>query len=263
MSAIRELYISKDFSHYSVLSLSWLAKKTGAVVASASTWSRVISQLGLKRNRTCIYPAKPKIGVRASAPGQIWHIDVSILRLQDGSRAFVQAVIDNFSRYVLAWQVSKDCGGLRSKDLILKALAKAQELGLKLIPNVFVDSGVENINEFVNGLVSSNLIMRTIAQIEVEFSNSMIEMLFHRLKHRYLFTIPLTNFDALVNGVDFFLTETNTCIPHSALRGATPEEAITGQWTDTKVAELKTRMSTARAERVTFNRSRRCGPCLA
>ena len=37
---IRELFTSKNFSHYSVQSLSWLGKKTGHVIASPSTWSR-------------------------------------------------------------------------------------------------------------------------------------------------------------------------------------------------------------------------------
>ena len=49
-------------------------------------------------------------------------------------------------------------------------------------------------------------------------------MLFHRLKHRHLFTIPLTNFEALVKAVDFYFTDSNITIPHSALKGATPEE---------------------------------------
>jgi len=115
VSKIKELYTTKEFAHYSIIALSWFAKKTGEVVASASTWSRVIREHGLKRNRVRIYPAKPKIGIRASAPGQIWHLDLTILRLQDGSRAFVQAVIDNFSRYVLAWKVSPDYGGLRTR----------------------------------------------------------------------------------------------------------------------------------------------------
>ena len=86
---IQDLYTSKDFSHYSIQALSWLGKKTGEVMASPSTWSRVIRELGLKRSRTRIYPPKPKVGIRASAPGQIWHLDLTVLRLQDGSRAFV------------------------------------------------------------------------------------------------------------------------------------------------------------------------------
>ena len=194
INKIKDLYTSKDFSHYSALSLSWLGKKTGDIVASASTWSRVIRDLGIKRNRLRVYPTKPKIGIRASAPGQIWHLDLTILRLQDGTRAFIQAIIDNYSRYVLAWKVSKDYGGVRTKDLIHEALLMAQSLGLRMAPDVLVDSGTENLNTHVDELVTSELIRRTVAQIDIEFSNSMIEMLFHRLKHRHLFHIPLTNF---------------------------------------------------------------------
>ena len=68
--------------------------------------------------------------------------------------------------------------------------------------------------------------IRIVAQIAIEQSNSMIEMLFHRLKHRHLFTIPLTNFVVLVKAVDFYLTDSNIFIPQSALDGATPEEAM-------------------------------------
>lgn len=263
VNAIKKLYTSAEFAHFSMASLSWLAKKTGEVVASASTWSRVIRDLELKRNRVRVYPPKSKVGVRASAPGQLWHLDLTILRLQDGTRAFVQAVIDNFSRYVLAWKVAKDYGGLRTKELLLQAIAKATDLGLSVVPNVYVDSGSENLNEHVDGLVGSKLIARTVAQIDVEYSNSMIEMLFLRLKHRYLFTIPLTNFEALERRVDFYLTESNDIIPHSALKGATPKEAITGMWGDEKIAAMQALAVTARIERIQSNQSARCTPCLA
>ena len=48
---IQDLYKSKDLSHYSIQALSWLGKKTGEVMASPSTWSRVIRELGLKKSR--------------------------------------------------------------------------------------------------------------------------------------------------------------------------------------------------------------------
>ncbi|MEI8027691.1 MAG: DDE-type integrase/transposase/recombinase, partial [Pseudomonadota bacterium] len=232
---IQDLYTSKDFSHYSIQSLAWLGKKSGEVMASPSTWSRVIRELGLNKNRIRIYPPKPKFGIRASASGQIWHLDQTILRLGDGSKAFVQCIIDNYSREVLAWKVSKDYGGAKTKELIEKALVKARYLGLHIKPNILVDSGCENINQEVDVLVDSEAIARTIAQIDIEQSNSMVEMLFHRMKHRYLFTIFLSNFESLVKATDFYLNESNTYIPHSALKGATPEEIITGSWTEPTV----------------------------
>ncbi|RYZ83563.1 MAG: hypothetical protein EOP04_19750 [Proteobacteria bacterium] len=88
-------------------------------------------------------------------------------------------------------------------------------------------------------LGSENNITRTIARIDIGFSNSITEMLFHRMKHRYLFTIPLTNFNALKNAVDFFLNETKEKIPYAALKGATPLEMIRGQWTERQLLELK------------------------
>ena len=263
---IRELFTSKNFSHYSVQSLSWLGKKTGHILASPSTWSRVIRQLGLKRNRIRVYPAKPKVGIRASAPGQIWHLDLTILRLQDGSRAFVQCIIDNYSRYILAWKVSTDYGGLRTKELLTAAIIKAGSLGMTNIPNVIVDSGSENLNKNVDELVSSKQIIRTIAQIDIESSNSMIEMLFHRLKHRHLFTIPLTNFEALVKAVDFYFTDSNITIPHSALKGATPEEMsifFGGHPTLEKIKEINERITMAKLLRIESNTSSRCEPCIA
>ena len=262
ITQIKDLYTSKDFAHYSVLSLSWLGKKSGQIIASASTWSRVIRELGLKRNRVRVYPPKPKVGIRASAPGEIWHVDLTILRLQDGTRAFVQAVIDNFSRYVLAWKVSRDYGGLRTRELLLKAIAKAQSLGMNVVPDVWVDSGTENLNTHVDELVASEQIKRTIAQIDVEASNSMVEMLFHRFKHRHMFTIPLTSFEAVENGADYYFTRSNTYIPMAALKGATPEEIVTGKWTDQVIADMQALVVSARTARIASNRSMRCTPCL-
>ena len=62
------------------------------------------------------------VGIRTSAPGQICHLDETILRLGDGTGAFVPCIIDNYSRYALAWKVSKDYGGVRTKELLETAL---------------------------------------------------------------------------------------------------------------------------------------------
>jgi len=35
----------------------------------------------------------------------MWHIDTTVVRLLDGTRAYLHAVIDNFSLRILAWRV--------------------------------------------------------------------------------------------------------------------------------------------------------------
>ena len=48
-----------------------------------------------------MHPAKPKVGVRTTRPDEMWHIDTTVIRLLDGTRAYLHAVIDNFSRQIL------------------------------------------------------------------------------------------------------------------------------------------------------------------
>ena len=59
-----------------------------------------------KKTSQRIYPRRPKLGIRAKLPNQLWHMDISIIRIPDNSRVFFQLIIDNYSRYVLAWKVS-------------------------------------------------------------------------------------------------------------------------------------------------------------
>jgi len=60
-----------------------------------------------RRPRQRVHPAKPKVGIRASRPNEIWHVDTTLIRLLDGSRTYLHAVVDNFSRRILAWNVAE------------------------------------------------------------------------------------------------------------------------------------------------------------
>ena len=129
---------------------------------------------------------------------------------------------------------------------------------------MLVDSGTENLNSDVDSLVAGKLIERTVAQIDIEFSNSMIEAVFHRLKHRHLFNVPLSSIDVIANEVDFYLSEANEKMPHSALKGATPLEAITGKWNEDRATELRKSVLKARQDRLEINRNlANCQVCLA
>ena len=106
-------------------------------------------------------------------------------------------------------------------------------------------------------------IIRTIAQIDVEISNSMIEALFRSLKHRRLFILSLTTFEAVCRAVDEYLTDHNNRIPHYALGGAVPLEVFSGTWTQESQLLLAEASATATLQRIEFNRTQKCGLCPA
>jgi putative transposase len=103
VEAIHDLATSHEYRHVPTGSLALLAQRLGKVFASPSTWYRLIRDHQWRRPRQRVHPAKPKIGIRASHPNEIWYIDTTLIRLLDGTRAYLHAVIDNFSRRILAW----------------------------------------------------------------------------------------------------------------------------------------------------------------
>ncbi len=51
-------------------------------------------------------------------------------------------------------------------------------------PTLLVDGGVENYNSTVDELVGSGLLRRLLAQIDISYSNSLIESCWRSLKHQ-------------------------------------------------------------------------------
>ena len=71
----------------------------------------------------------------------------------------------------------------------------------------------ENLNKDVDKLLESGTLERIIAQIDVSFSNSLIESWWRSLKHGWLFINHLNNVATLRNLVEFYVVEHNTVMP--------------------------------------------------
>ncbi|NRA64507.1 MAG: DDE-type integrase/transposase/recombinase [Pseudobacteriovorax sp.] len=258
---IIEYVTSKRFAHFSIASLALYTKRQGDVFASHITWSRVVRKLKLRRPLKRIYPAKPKIGIRASAPNKLWHIDASIIKLQDGTKCFIQAIIDNHSRYILACRATKNYGGIRTKELLRQALTKVQHSPSK--PAIMPDKGSENLNDEVDILLREHQLERIIAQIDVDFSNSMVEALFRRMKHSYLFKQSLSSLEVLQEKLQYYINESNFVIPQSVLGGATPSEIFEGRFGKQDLVQLADAHKEAIKIRIATNQNANCGICIA
>src|ERR1700674_4560455 len=101
--------------------LAVLAQRLGTVWASPSTWYRLVRQHGWRRPRLRVHPAKPKIGLRTTRANEMWHIDTTVIRLLDGTRVYLHAVIDNFSRRILAWRVAATFAPVHSVAVLVEA----------------------------------------------------------------------------------------------------------------------------------------------
>ena len=113
---IKEMVTSPEYRHVPTGTLAVLAQRLGKVWASPSTWYRLVRQHGWRRPRLRVHPAKPKIGLRTTRANEMWHIDTTVIRLLDGTRAYLHAVIDNFSRRILAWRVADTFAPVQQRE---------------------------------------------------------------------------------------------------------------------------------------------------
>jgi len=255
---IRDVVTSPEHRHVPTGRLAILAQRLGRAFASPSTWHRLVRIHGWRRPRLRVHPAKPRAGIRASKPDEIWHIDTTVIRLLDGSRVYLHAVIDNFSRRILSWCLNGSFDPGCSVDLIVEA-------GAHLVPEdqqptLFADGGVENYNASVDAVVESGLLKRVLAQTEISFSNSLIVAWWRGLKHQWLFLHQLDSLTKVRGLVGFYVAEHNERVPHSAFKGQTLDEAYFGDGAEIP-AQLEEARQAARAARLEENRSRRCAAC--
>ena len=110
VGAMREVVESDDHRHRSLRGLALHAQRIEKIFASPSTWFRLVRIAGWRRPRNRVCPAKPKIGIRAAAPGELLHLNVTIIKLPEGTRAYLHAVSDNYARRILSWTLENRLG---------------------------------------------------------------------------------------------------------------------------------------------------------
>jgi putative transposase len=258
VESMREMAESNDHRHMSLRGLALHAQRIGKIVASPSTWYRLVREAGWRRPRRRLYPAKPKIGIRATAPGELLHLDVTIIKLLDGTRAYLHAVIDNYSRRILAWTLEDRLGSGGTCRILREAAV--QLINRSGVTTIVADSGSENVNAEVDDVLGDEDLTRVLAQVEVTFSNSLIEAFWRSLKHSWIYLHTLDNFTALGRLIEFYVTAHNQVIPHAAFDGQTPDEMYFGTG-GAVPAELASARKAAREERVKANRAAACNVC--
>ena len=163
-----------------------------------------------------IYPYLLR-GMEIIRPDQVWSADITYLPMAGGFMYLV-AIIDWYSRYVLAWQVSNTLDTV----FCLAALNQALTQGQPLIFNT--DQGAQFTSiAFTNRLLESNI------QISMDgrgraLDNIFIERLWRTVKYEDIYLKNYEHVPALVKGVGDYFHFYNTERPHQSLGYLTPAD---------------------------------------
>lgn len=247
-----------DYLHWPKSAVHSRLLKQKKLVISRSTFYKYASKINPSKSRAKGYK-KRKEKLRASKINELWHFDISYFRTLDGQKHYIYAIIDNYSRKILEWDVRSLIRNKYVSEMLLKALGIQKPMLLKIMS----DGGSENTGQHIKAILQKYKlkyaaeIEHMIALKDIEYSNNMIERFFRIMKSDYLYLTDIENGEILINMVNRLIHEYNYTRPHHAHYTLTPHEVYTG----VEQPDMKERFNNARLDRINTNRTCACTLC--
>jgi len=251
VDVIKKYLLDERFINWSSLSIYYQALRDHAVVMGIGTWYKYANRLGIKRKFFRI-SRKKMIGIRASSPLQILHMDVTIFKPLDQTKVYIYFIMDNFSRAILNWKASVEY----SSSIAMSVLKEAIQIhGTRLDTKLVTDGGPENHGEVSKFVSNRENLKQLIAQKDIIQSNSMVEAVNKHIKYYYLFKNELKDLNDTFKYLSMSVPDYNNK-PHGRLYGLTPNEVLNGN--EPAKDNYQSDIAEARKKRLLQNQSKEC-----
>ena len=225
MAAIDEQYTETPF-YGSRRMAKALTRKTGLLV-NRKRVARLMEVMGIQAifpgpNTSRENPAHRKYpyllrGLAINRSKQVWSTDITYVRLKEGF-AYLVAVIDWHSRYVLSWRLSNTMESSFCISALLEALSKGT-------PEIFnTDQGSQfTSEEFTWELVSRGIKVSMDGRGRA-LDNVFIERLWRSVKYEDIYPKGYETMAGAHLGLTKYFELYNKRRPHQSLKYQTPEE---------------------------------------
>jgi len=189
--------------------------------------ARLMAKMGLQAiypgpKTTVSHPQHKKYpyllrGLEINHPNQVWAADITYVPMPHGFMYLV-AIMDWFSRFVLAWQLSNTLDGAFCVEALRQALLHGQ-------PEIFnTDQGVQfTAYDFTNELQSANIRISMDGRGRV-FDNIFVERLWRTVKYEDIYIKEYATVPALFTGLGDYFDLYNYERPHQSLGYCTPAD---------------------------------------
>jgi len=246
---------SKQFKKFSTVSLMYYCKRKNLLNCSLESWYKYLRLYGIDRRNKGFKKITYRNGLRAKSVDEYWHIDITEIKYGINKKAYLQVVVDNYSRMIVGWKLSLN----KRMELTYKTLIKSFKVSPQFNGNIISDKGTENTGELPVKLLLGRGIRQLIAKVDIRYSNSMVEAVFRQLKQKFILK-TVESYQVLYRLLYKFVHQYNNIIPHTMLLGATPTEAYKGDFDrDMFIKEFKANKSDVfKARKLSFKKCQRC-----
>ncbi|MEY5133141.1 MAG: hypothetical protein RLZZ198_1145 [Bacteroidota bacterium] len=188
-----------ELPFWPIASISAFCRREDVLFLSDSTWYKYAKFLGVNRPKSNSRRKKTKKGIRATAPNQKWHADVSVFKIYN-VKHYIYLVADNFSRRILSWKVSDKLIASIRVQTIREAYQNASLMESELNVDLIVDGGSENNNSVMDDFIEDSKINihKLVALRDIHFSNSLVEAHFSLIKYNYMYRMKINSLSDLI-----------------------------------------------------------------
>ena len=157
-------------------------------------------------------------GVKITRVNQVWSTDITYIRLRNGF-VYLTAIIDWYSRYVLAWRLSTTLETAFCTEALEEALAKFGK------PEIFnTDQGSQFTSEEFTGILEKHGINVSMDGRGRALDNVFVERLWRTVKYENVFLNDYGSVAECQRGLSAFFERYNTRREHQALGYKFPAE---------------------------------------
>lgn len=226
MQLIDKQYTKTPF--YGVPRMTIFLRRKGHLV-NPKRVRRLMRKMGLeaiyprfKRNLSLPDKANKKYpyllkGLEIVRPDQVWATDITYIRMYRGW-VYLAAIMDWFSRYVIAWELSLTL----EADFCVTALERALETGC---PEIFnSDQGSQFTSDDFTGLLRDADVLISMDGKGRAFDNIMVERLWRSVKYEEVYLKDYQTVAEAKLGLDRYFEFYNNERPHQSLDYCTPAE---------------------------------------
>jgi putative transposase len=161
-------------------------------------------------------------GVEIVRPDQVWSADITYVRLRGGF-VYLVAILDWYSRYVLAWALSASLDGAFCVWALEEALRAAR-------PEIFnTDQGVQFTSEAFTGVLEAQGVAISMDGRGRVFDNIFSERLWRTVKYEEVYLKDYADPGEARAGLGAYFRFYNEGRPHQALGYRTPAEVYYGR----------------------------------
>lgn len=199
-------------------------------LCSISTMHRILRAERLQGERRQQRPAQSNAipRLKASHPNEVWTWDIAKLSTHKrGEYLSLYVVMDLFSRYIVAWMLSRKENSALSSQLMLEASQRYRIEGNTL--TLHQDRGTPMTAHCYLDLLSELAITASHSRPRVSNDNPMSEAQFKTLKYQPDYPRRFDDYPHAQRWCQDYVNWYNTAHHHSSLAGFTPEQVFTGE----------------------------------